>query len=112
MIEAMVKTYLNTKTDVPIEFERSPGLPPKCIVLEKTGGSYDGELRTATLAVQSYGKKLSEAASLNEDVVRWMRDFRDEVDICDVSLNSDYNFTDAATKRYRYQAVFVITYYD
>ena len=28
-----------------------------------------------------------------------------------VHLNSDYNFTDTAAKRYRYQAVFDVTYY-
>ena len=32
-------------------------------------------------------------------------------EVSKVSLNSDYNFTDAATKRYRYQAVFDIIHY-
>ena len=32
-------------------------------------------------------------------------------DIARVELNSDYNFTDTATKTYRYQAVFDITHY-
>ena len=27
-------------------------------------------------------------------------------------LNSDYNFTDTAKKKYRYQAVFDLVYYD
>ena len=29
-----------------------------------------------------------------------------------VRLNTDYNFTDTATKQYRYQAVFVIYWYE
>ena len=33
-------------------------------------------------------------------------------DVIKVSLNSDYNFTDITTKRYRYQAVFDISYYE
>ena len=33
-------------------------------------------------------------------------------DISKVSLNSDYNFTDPDTKRYRYQAIFNIWYYE
>ena len=31
--------------------------------------------------------------------------------ISGVHLNSDYNFTDTETKRYRYQAVFDINYF-
>ena len=32
-------------------------------------------------------------------------------EISSVQLNSDYNYTDTATKRYRYQAVFDFVYY-
>ena len=32
-------------------------------------------------------------------------------DICAVRLNTDYTFTDTASKRFRYQAVFDITHY-
>ena len=111
MIETTVLNYLSQKTTAPIRFERSPDMPEKCIVIEKTGSSYNEELYTATMAIQSYGKTLAEAAALNTDVIRWMLAMRDtEQNIFDVSLNSDYNFTDSATKRYRYQAVFVITY--
>lgn len=113
MIETIVKSFLETKTSVPVRFERSPEMPASCIVLEKTGGSYDEQLYTATMAIQSYGATLAEAASLNADVVGWMLAMRDSMtNIFDITLNSDYNFTDSATKRYRYQAVFVITYYN
>lgn len=113
MIETIVKTFLETKTDVPVRFERSPEMPVKCIVVEKTGSSYNEQLYTATIAIQSYDKTLAEAATLNESVVTWMLEIRDSVtNVFDISLNSDYNFTDTASKRYRYQAVFVITYYN
>lgn len=113
MIETIVQDYLETMTDVPVRFERSPEMPAECIVLEKTGGSYNEQIYTATIAVQSYGKTLAEAAQLNADVVDWMLDIREAVtNVFDISLNSDYNFTDSATKRYRYQAVFVITYHN
>lgn len=113
MIETIVKNYLDTKTSVPVRFERSPEMPAKCIVLEKTGSSYNEDLYTATMAVQSYGSTMLEAAGLNADVVGWMLAIRNSViNIFDITLNSDYNFTDAATKRYRYQAVFVITYHE
>lgn len=113
MIETIAKAYLETKTTVPVRLERSPEMPSKCIVLEKTGSSYDEQLYTATMAVQSYGSTLAEAAALNADVVKWMLAMRDPVtNVFDITLNSDYNFTDTATKRYRYQAVFIITYHD
>lgn len=113
MIETIIKSFLETKTSVPVRFERSPEMPAKCIVLEKTGGSYNEQIYTATMAVQSYGKTLAEAAALNANVVDWMLSIRDtETNVFNISLNSDYNFTDSATKRYRYQAVFVITYHN
>lgn len=113
MIETIVKDYLGTKTNVPVRFERSPDMPAKCIILEKTGGSYNEQIYTATIALQSYGKTLAEAAALNAEAVGWMLDIRDAVtNVFDISLNSDYNLTDTATKRYRYQAVFVLTYHD
>ena len=113
MIETIIKSFLETKTSVPVRFERSPEMPAKCIVLEKTGGSYNEQIYTATMAVQSYGKTLAEAAALNANVVDWMLSIRDtETNVFNISLNSDYNYTDSATKRYRYQAVFVITYHN
>ena len=33
-------------------------------------------------------------------------------DVISCKLNSDYNYTDEETKRYRYQAVFDIRYYE
>lgn len=113
MIETVIRNYLTTKTEAPIRFERSPDMPVKCIVLEKTGSSYKEQIYTATMAIQSYGATLAEAAALNAEVVEWMLAIRDEEDsIYDISLNSDYNYTDTTTKRYRYQAVFVLTYYN
>ena len=39
-----------------------------------------------------------------------LRAMPDTEDIGGAKLNSDYNFTDTAMKRYRYQAVFDFTY--
>ena len=112
MIETIVKNYLDEHTTVPVRLERTPNMPGKCIVIEKTGGGYRESIWSATMAVQSYGTTLNEAAGLNQDVVNLMLQMRDTTDsIYDVTLNSDYNFTDASTKRYRYQAVFNILYY-
>lgn len=113
MIENTILNYLKTKTDVPIRFERSPNMEESVIIIEKTGGGGRPEgLHSATIAVQSYGSSLAAAMTLNEAVKGYMFDMEWDLDeICEVQLNSDYNFTDTATKRYRYQAVFVITHY-
>jgi len=54
---------------------------------------------------------LYEAAELNEQIKAVMDQMPDTVDVGRVELNSDYNFTDTAAKRYRYQAVYDLTHY-
>ena len=52
-----------------------------------------------------------EAAALNE-LVKTAADSLVTLDeIASAKLNSDYNFTDTTTKRYRYQAVYDIKHY-
>lgn len=80
-------------------------------VIQKTGGGEEHHLRRATIAVQSYGETLYEAAMANEAMVSAVLDMGALDAISSVSLNSDYNFTDTAAKRYRYQAVFDFIYY-
>ena len=60
--------------------------------------------------MQSYGPSLFEAAELNERVKAAMDDLIQLPDIISSDLDSDYNFTDTSTKRYRYQAVYDIIY--
>ena len=60
--------------------------------------------------MQSYAPSLFEAAELNERVKAAMDDLILLPDIFSAKLDSDYNFTDTATKQYRYQAVYNITY--
>ena len=110
MIETILREYLQTALNVPCLMEVPKNPSDKMVILERTGGT-DGHIKTATIAIQSYGKSLLEAASLNEEVKRVMKDFADLNEVCKVELNSDYNFTDTSTKRYRYQAVFGITHY-
>ena len=52
-----------------------------------------------------------EAAKLNEQLKEVVERLIQLNEISNVSLNSDYNFTDTETKEYRYQAVFDIFYY-
>jgi hypothetical protein len=69
-------------------------------------------MRTATVAVQSYGPTMLDAAALNEQVLDLMREIQyRENSIISCEVNSTYNFTDTRTKRYRYQTVIDLVYF-
>ena len=85
--------------------------PNHLLQFAKMGSSEDNHIESATFIVQSYADSLYKAAALNEVVKNLMRASITQDAISRCKLNSDYNFTDTKTKRYRYQAVFDITYY-
>lgn len=111
MIEIIIKNYLAEKLSVPVVLE-VPADPPKSFVLlEKTGSSREEHIDRVMLAIQSYAPSMYAAAKLNEQVKAAM-DSAVELDAVSASrLNSDYNFTDTTTKRYRYQAVYDLVYF-
>lgn len=112
MIEATVIDYLST-TDVPCFAERPEVEPARpYLVIEKTGSSLENHLASATIAIQSWAQTLYEAAALNEEVKAMMEFITDLPCISACRLSSDYNFTSTALKAYRYQAVFILTYYE
>ena len=115
MIEQTIYDFLNDNMTVPVYTEIPSNPPKKMIVLEKTGSGLQNHIKRSTFAIQSYGKTLLEAAELNEALKEIMMDGLDGLlsldEIAAVNLNSDYNFTDTTTKRYRYQAVFDIVHY-
>lgn len=111
MIEKTILDYLDTELSVPVYMERPANPPQTYVLLEKTGSGKRNHICDATLAIQSYGPSMYEAAVLNETVKAAMESAVTLNEICRVSLNSDYNFTDTAMKQYRYQAVFEITHY-
>lgn len=111
MIEKILLDFLSSKIKVPV-FMEEPEKPPKSYVLiEKIGSSNENMINNATFTVQSYGGSLYESAVLNNKIKNEMFYFSDLPEICRCKLNSDYNYTDTATHRHRYQAVFDITYY-
>lgn len=112
LIEEIVYSHLSSVMQVPVSFEVPVNVPASFIVVEKTSSSTnEGFLETATLAVQSYAGTMLAAAQLSSKVKEAMRDLVYSETVTKVSLNSDYNFTDTSTRRYRYQAVFDVTYY-
>lgn len=112
MIEKIVQDFLADRLPVPVWMEIPPNPPERFVLLEKTGSYEEEGLHYATLAMQSYGKTLWNVLQLNQAVKNTMEHL-DELDsICRVELNNDYHFSDPATKRRRYQAVFDVVYYE
>lgn len=113
MIEKTILNHLAATmnmTDVYMEVPENP--PATFIVIEKTGGGENNEIGAATFAIQSYGPSLLDAATLNVSVKTAMKSLITHSDVAKCQLDTDYNFTDTSTKRYRYQAVYDITCYE
>lgn len=115
MIEKIILDYLNTLPEAPapalMEIPED-GVTPPCWIIQKTaGGTLEGHVGTATLAIQSYGATRYEAAALNETLKAAMAGAAALPDVGGVRLNSDYDYTDTTKKLYRYQAVFEIVHY-
>ena len=112
MIETALIAYLNRKLDVEAYAEYPEVAPAQFVLMEKTGSGISNRLSRATVAVQSHADSLIDAMKLNEKVKKAMDELPWELDsVTRSKLNSDYNFTDTATRKYRYQAVYDITYY-
>lgn len=110
MIEKIVLDYLNNTLRVSAFMEKPANPPEKYVLLEKTGGSSENYIKSATIAIQSYAGSLFDAATLNEEVKAAMDNIVILNDVMGCDLNSDYNFTDTTKKQYRYQAVYELFY--
>lgn len=111
MIEETLRGYLKDRLDVPVYMEIPEDMPETFVVLEKVGGGMENHIYSAAFAIQSYGMSLYAAAVLNEEVKGAMLYGGTPAEITGIRLNSDYNYTDTSTKRYRYQAVYDIKHY-
>ena len=107
MVEKIVKDYLQSSLGIPEEDK----LTNEYVLIEKTGSSKKDHISTATIAIQSYSVSLYGAASLNERVKEAMEKIIERNDISKCELNSDYNYTDTARKKYRYQAVYDMVHF-
>ncbi len=112
MIEILVREHLNDLLDAPAYLEIPDDAPEKYVTVEKTGSSEENHILSATLAIQSRADSMYEAAELNEKVKAAMKRIVEKDGISRSKLNSDYNFTDVTTKKYRYQAVYDLKYHE
>jgi hypothetical protein len=110
MIVKTLLDYLSSVLDVPVVME-APDQVTDYVLIDQTGSSRMNHITTTTLALQSYGATLYEAMLLNKEVEEAMDGFDGLGEVTRVELNTDYNFTNTATKQYRWQAVYSITHY-
>lgn len=112
MIEKTILDYLTTELSPVSVYMEVPANPPSTyVIVDKTGSSEKNHVKSATIALQSVANSLYEAATLNETVKAKMDAAISLNSICRSKLNSDYNFTDTKTKKYRYQAVYDLVHY-
>nr|DAN18759.1 MAG TPA: tail completion protein [Caudoviricetes sp.] len=111
MIEIVIKKFLDENLKVPSFFEHTKNMPESFVIIEKTGSGGSDYVHSATFAFQSYAPSLQKAAELNETVKKTVEQLVTVNEVSGVHHNSDYNFTDTETKKYRYQAVYDINYF-
>jgi hypothetical protein len=111
MIEVTLYNYLSGVLSAPVSLE-VPANADTYVVFERTGGGAENHLLSATIAIQSVSTSMYNAIALNEEVKTAMEDIAsvEDLGIYSCKLNSDYNYTDTTTKKYRYQAVFDLYY--
>lgn len=113
MIEVIARDFLKDRLKLSVTLDYPKDIKKGSFVLvEKVGSGMENYLYSATLAIQSYGDSMYEAAILNEKVKEAMLFFANDKRVGSVKLNSDYNFTDTDMKKFRYQAVFDVYYYN
>jgi hypothetical protein len=111
-IESILIGYLNSKGYT--AYGEEPEKPPReYLVVGKVGSRHTNHIDGAVITIRSYSESLEQAAVLNKQVKYTMLYELPELsDIAGVTLNSDYPQADPDTRRYRYQAVYDITYYE
>ena len=110
MIAKTLLDYLDSVLDVPVVME-APEQTSDYVLIDQTGSSRTNHIITTTFAIQSYGDSLYEAMMLNDAVKDAMVGFAELGNVTRVELQTDYNYTNTATKQYRWQAVYLITHY-
>lgn len=112
VIEAFIIGKLSEILDVPVYAERPAEPPAEYVLVQKTSGGRSNWICRGTFAVQSYAATKIDAANLNEAVKKAMDGLIVYDRISGLELESDYPFPDTATKSYRYQAVYTMTFYE
>ena len=112
MIDTKILEYLNSKLNIKTYMEQPKKKPEKFYILERTAGGLTNQISEGSFVVQSYAPTLYETSAMNDAMKGVFLNLIELPEISRVVLNSDYNYTDPTTQQYRYQANFVVTYYE
>lgn len=110
LIEVYLIEYLTKELGVNVYGQEEDATEDTYVVIEKLGSYVENYCRHSTIALKSYGTTLLESAELNERVKNAMDSIIKKPEISCSKLNSDYNYTDVTTKKYRYQAIYDLVY--
>lgn len=113
MIEVTIKNAIETYTGISAYMEIPQEHPDTFAIIERVGGSQDEHISSAMISVQIYAPTMGYAAQSCDVITQALlyEGINDPV-ISAISLNAKYNATDTDTKKYRYQAIFDIAYYE
>lgn len=111
MIEKTVLDYLSDNLEVNVYMEVPEETPTSFVTIERVGSDRSNKIDSVTLAIKSHSDTLLHTAELNEAVKSAMYGITELNSISSCKLDRDYNFTDTSTKRYRYQALFMLVFY-
>ena len=111
MIEADVRDYLLTKVNVPVYLDAPKVTPNAYIKVFRNGTSGTRFLESALFTFHCIASTLLESAALSEQLKEAMYDMPSVPKISKVELNAETDWTDTATREYRYQSVYEITYH-
>ena len=112
MIALVVKEHLERNLSAPVYFEFPQNPPDDFIVLKVENNPRENLLDSALIVASSYGKTQLAAASLNHAVKPILDSLVEMPSISASRRGGDYPAFDSANKKYRYQAVQNITYYE
>ena len=110
IIEEFIIDYLAPLLSVGVSGSVPHPMPNEFVTVEKTGSSVNDKIDSATITIQSWSTSRAAAANLNELVKTAMAGATTLPQISRCALNSDYNYTDMATNKNRYQAVYDVVY--
>ncbi len=113
MIEDTLKRILEKKTGEKVLMEE-PGvqIPGRFVLLEKTSGGIENYIRNAVIRVRAFEESMYKAAELGEMIRKVLLYYAEDPLISSIRLNQEYNYTDVTAKRYCYQLLFDVTYYE
>jgi len=109
IIEKTIRDFLSSRLNVPVYCERPEKKPEAFVIVSKAGSSRTDRLNRANISILANAGTLYDAMTLDQQI----KDIMDADDIPDVNcvFEGDYNYTDTASKTYRYQCIYNTYYY-